>query len=181
MKKFTFMQKIRNKIRIKGSLDLDIAIDVKIANCTIRSKGKNNKLVIEEGTVLRYTQLEIIGDNSTLLIGKNCIVGHGSYLSAKEGKTLNIKDSCSLSRNVKIMTSDGHPIYQDNKIINTGMDITLENTVWVADNVTILKGTNIGANTVLGINATVSKSIPANSIAVGNPAKVVKENISWAH
>ncbi|MBC8238712.1 MAG: acyltransferase [Helicobacteraceae bacterium] len=181
MKKFSFIQKIRNQIRVEGNLDLTIAKNVKLANCKIRVKGKNNKLTIEEGTVIRYTQLEILGDNSSIYIGKNCIIGHESYLSAKEGRTLIVKDNCSLSRNVKVMTSDGHPIYQNNKIINHAVDITLENNVWVADNVTILKGSNIGANSVLGINSTVTKSVPSNSIAVGNPAKVVKQNISWEH
>jgi len=179
MKKFSFIQKIRNQIRVEGNLDLTIAKNVKLANCKIRVKGNNNKLTIEEGTVIRYTQLEILGDNSSIYIGKNCIIGHESYLSAKEGRALIVKDNCSLSRNVKVMTSDGHPIYQNNKVINNAIDITLENNVWAADNVTILKGSNIGANSVLGINSTVTKSVPSNSIAVGNPAKVVKENITW--
>ena len=180
MKKFSFIQKIRNQIRVEGNLDLTIAKNVKLANCKIRVKG-NNKLTIEEGTVIRYTQLEILGDNSSIYIGKNCIIGHESYLSAKEGRALIVKDNCSLSRNVKVMTSDGHPIYQNNKVINNAIDITLDNNVWVADNVTILKGSNIGANSVLGINSTVTKSVPSNSIAVGNPAKVVKQNIFWEH
>lgn len=181
MKKFTLIQKIRNKIRVYGSLNLEVHKSAKIANCFIYSKGINNKLVIEEDSVLRYVQLEILGDNCSILIGRNCNVGHDSYLSAKDGKTLKIENNCSLSRNVKIMTSDGHPIYQNTQIINHAEDIRIENNVWVADNVTILKGAVIGANSVLGINSTVTKSVPANSIAAGNPAKVVKQNISWEH
>ncbi|MFT5661977.1 MAG: acetyltransferase-like isoleucine patch superfamily enzyme [Sulfurimonas sp.] len=179
MNKFTFIQKLRNKIRIKGSLDLDIAKNAKLANCTIRSKGSNNKLVIEDGTSLRYTELEILGDNCSILIGKNCGIGHNSYLSAKEGRTLLIKDNCSLSRNVKIMTSDGHPIYQKDKVINAGRDITLEANVWIADNVTILKGVTVGHDSIVGINSTLTKTIGSNVIAVGNPASVVKEGICW--
>lgn len=179
MKKFTWIQKLRNKIRVKGKLDLDIATNVKIVNCKIHVKGKNNRLTIGEGTVIRYTQLEIVGDNSSIVIGKNCIIGHKSYLSAKEGKTLCIKDSCSLSRNVKVMTSDGHPIYQGNKIINLGRDITLGSNVWIADNVTILKGVSVGNYSVVGINSTLTKTIEANTIAAGNPAQVVKKDIHW--
>jgi len=181
MKKFTLLQKLRNKIRVKGTLDLDIEKSCKLANCSIYSKGSNNKLVIGKGSVIRYTQLEIIGDNNTIEIGSNCIVGHQSYLSVKEGQCIKIGDNVSLSRNVKVMTSDGHPIYQNSVRINESKDIVINNKVWIADNVTILKGVTIGENSVVGINSTLTKSIPLGSIAVGNPAKVVKENISWEH
>ena len=77
------------------------------------------------------------------------------------------------------MTSDGHPIYQDKQRINISKSITFEKDIWVADNVTILKGVHIGTGSVIGINATLTKDIPAHSIAAGNPAKVIKSNISW--
>ncbi|ADN09605.1 acyltransferase [Sulfurimonas autotrophica] len=179
MKKFTLMQKFRNKIRVKGNVDLNISSSAKIANCDISINGKNNKLVIHDGVTIRYTQIEILGDNCSIYIGKNCIVGHGCYLSAKESKRLLIKDECMLSRNVKIMTSDGHYIYQNNDIINHGLDITIEHNVWLADNVTILKGVNVGENSVIAINSTVTKNVPAAVIVAGNPAKVVKEDIAW--
>lgn len=51
--------------------------------------------------------------------------------------------------------------------------------VWIADNVTILKGVTIGKNSVIGINSVVTKNISDNSIAVGNPAKIVKTEIHW--
>jgi len=179
MTTFTIMQKIRNKIRIKGSVDLNISSSAKIANCDIFIKGKNNSLVISDKVTVRHTQIEILGDNCSIFIGKNCIIGHDCYLSAKEGKSLMIKEDCMLSRNVKLMTSDGHYIYKNNEIINYGLDITIENNVWLADNVTILKGVDIGSNSVIAINSTVTKNVPANSIAAGNPARVVKTDILW--
>jgi len=179
MKKFTIMQKIRNKIRIKGSVDLNISSSAKIANCDIFIKGKNNSLVFSDKVIVRHTQIEILGDNCSIFIGENCIIGHDCYLSAKEGKSLIIKKDCMLSRNVKLMTSDGHPLYRDGNIINHSADITIEKHVWLADNVTILKGVNIGSNSVIAINSTVTKNVPATSIVAGNPAKVVKEGVSW--
>jgi len=179
MKKFTFLQRLRNKIRIDGELDLEISENARIVNCFIHCRGKNNTLVIEEGSVLRHTHLEILGNNSSIVIGKNCGIGHNSYLSAKEGRTLLVHDECSFSRNVKIMTSDGHPIFQEDRMMNYAKDITIGKRVWIADNVTVLKGVEVGEDSVLGINSTVTKSVPAKSIAVGNPAQVVKENIRW--
>jgi len=179
MNRFTLMQKFRNKIRIDSDLDLFIANNAKIVDCDIRVMGKNIQLTIEEGSVLRHTQIEILGDNSAIVIGKNCIVGHGCYFSAKEGKRVTIKDDCMLSRNVKIMTSDGHHIFQEGKLIKHAKDITFEEHVWLADNVTILKVVRVGNNSVVGINSTVTKDVPHSSIIAGNPAKVVKDEIVW--
>jgi maltose O-acetyltransferase len=47
--------------------------------------------------------------------------------------------------------------------------------VFIGDHVTILKGVTIGKNSVIGNHSVVTKSIAANVIAAGNPAKVIKE------
>ena len=180
MNRFTLLQKIRNKVRVIHGTRLDIAQSAKIVNCSLTVKGKNNLLIIKEGARIRDAIIEIIGDDCLIEIGKNSMIGKGSYISAKEQKSkLIIGDDCGLSRNVKVMTSDGHPIYQSGIRINPAKDITIENYVWIADNVTILKGVTIGSGSVIGINSTVVKSVSKNVVAVGNPAKVVKENIEW--
>ncbi len=179
MKKFTLIQKLRNKIRVKGTLNLDISKKAKLVGCSISSFGKNNTLLIDDEVVIRDTELEILGDNCTLSISKNCVIGRDCYLSVKDGTKLSIGDNCMFSRNVKIMTSDGHPIYKDKTIINKSKNITIKNNVWLADNVTILKGVEIGDGSVVGINSTLTKSIASNVIAVGNPAKAVKDGIVW--
>jgi len=53
--------------------------------------------------------------------------------------------------------------------------------VWLADNVTILKGVEVAEGSIVGINSTLTKSISSNVIAVGNPAKVVKDGVNWSH
>ena len=179
MKKFTLLQRFRNKIRVKGTLNLDISKKAKLVGCNITSFGKNNTLTIADGTVLRGVELEILGDNCSICISTNCIVGRDCYLSAKDGAKLSIAKNCMFSRNVKIMTSDGHPIYKDKKQINYAKDIEIQSDVWLADNVTILKGVVVQNGSVVGINSTLTKSIPPNVIAVGNPAKVVKDGIEW--
>lgn len=52
--------------------------------------------------------------------------------------------------------------------------VTIGNDVWIGGNVTILPGVTIGDNCTIGAGAVVTHDIPANSIAVGNPAKVIK-------
>ena len=50
----------------------------------------------------------------------------------------------------------------------------IEQNVWLGEGVVVLPGVTIGENAIIGANAVVSKNIPAFSIAVGNPAKVIK-------
>jgi len=180
MKKFTLVQKLRNKIKVKGKLILCISKSAKIVNCVIISKGINNQLLIGDETTARHVTIEIVGNNCSIDIGQNCILGEGSYLSAKEGKHILVGDECMFSRNAKIMTSDGHPIFQNNVLVNQAKDIRIENNVWLADNVTILKGVHIGKNSVVGINSTVTKNIVSSTIVAGNPAKEVKNMITWS-
>jgi acetyltransferase-like isoleucine patch superfamily enzyme len=180
VKKFTFIQKIRNKIRIDKRALLDISESAKIVNCSVTIRGSGNRLIIGDKAILRGTVLEIMGNNCTIEIGNASMIGDNCYLSVKEeGIKLIVKEDCGLSRNVKVMTSDGHPIFQDNMRINPAKDIVIDKHTWIGDNVTILKGVHIGEGCVIGINSTVVKDIQSKSVAVGNPAKVVKENIEW--
>ncbi|MBO6082618.1 MAG: sugar O-acetyltransferase, partial [Bacteroidales bacterium] len=53
--------------------------------------------------------------------------------------------------------------------------VTIGNDVWIGGNVTILPGVTIGDNAVIGAGSVVTESIPANSLAVGTPARVIRE------
>ena len=57
---------------------------------------------------------------------------------------------------------------------HTSADIIIEDNCWIAANVTILGGVKISSGSVVGAGAVVTKDIPANSVAIGVPAKVVK-------
>ena len=180
MSSFSLIEKFRNKIRISSDSNIELGKNLKIVGSHITIKGTNNSLIIEDSSIIRNSSLEIVGENCKIHIKSGCMIGDNSYLVVKESNVnLILGKECGLSRNVKIMTSDGHPIYQKGKRINPAKDVVLEDNVWVADNVTILKGVHIGANSVLGIDSVITKSVPKNSIAAGNPAKVVKENITW--
>jgi acetyltransferase-like isoleucine patch superfamily enzyme len=79
------------------------------------------------------------------------------------------------------MTSDGHNIVKHGERINSANDISIGCHVWLADNVTVLKGASIGDQSIVGINSTLTKPIGSGVIAVGNPAKVVQDEVSWQH
>ena len=182
MNNFSLINKIRNKIRIKGQNEISLKDrkSLKLVKSKIIIKGNNNKLIIGKNVIIRNSIIEIVGENNTLSIDDNTMIGGNCYLSVKEKfSKLIIGKNCGLSRNTKIMTSDGHYIYQNNSRINPAKDIYIEDNVWIADNVTILKGVTIKCNSVIGINSTVTKDVEQNSIVAGNPAKEIKKDITW--
>lgn len=67
-----------------------------------------------------------------------------------------------------------HSLVPDERIsdIEFGKPVTIGKNVWIGGNCTILPGVTIGDNSVIGAGSVVTKDIPNNSIAVGNPAKV---------
>ena len=71
----------------------------------------------------------------------------------------------------------GHPvdIKERNKGLEYAKPITIGNDVWIGGNVCVMPGVIIGNNVVIGAGSVVTKDIPSNSIAVGNPCKVIKK------
>ncbi|WP_254230194.1 acyltransferase [Vibrio coralliilyticus] len=77
------------------------------------------------------------------------------------------------------MTIDGHNIVKDGKHTNNAQSIEIGPKVWLKDNVTVLKGITVGAESI--INTTLTISAPSDVIATGNPAKVVQNEVSWQY
>ena len=80
-----------------------------------------------------------------------------------------------IAPNVSIYTA-GHPIHPDsrNSGYEYGIGVTIGNNVWIGGSVVINPGVSIGDNAVIGAGSVVTKNIPANVIAVGNPCKVLR-------
>lgn len=179
-----FKNRFFNKWRIDSGNTISISSSVRMKKCSISIKGQGNYLRIAEDAILREVNLEIVGENCSLEIGSSTIIGHGCYLSVKErGISLSIGSHANLSRNVRIMCADGHDIMQENQRINPAKSIKIGDRVWLADSAVILKGITIGNDAIIGIQSVVTQDIPDGCIAAGNPARIVKEEISnrWEH
>ena len=88
-----------------------------------------------------------------------------------------IHDNVLIGINCSIIDNDGHSLLIAER--NNGMpiiaNVIVEKNVFLGDNVTILKGVTIGENSVIGNGSIVTKNIPENVIAAGNPARVIRE------
>jgi len=67
----------------------------------------------------------------------------------------------------------------EGKVSEVSKEVKIGNNVLIGNGTIILKGVNIGNDVVIGAGSVVTKDIPSNSLAVGNPAKVVKKIEGW--
>lgn len=111
-------------------------------------------------------------------IGSNVVINRGCqlYTTYKLKKKIIIKDNVTISPNTKLYGA-AHD-YNSQPMLDTAEDITIEENCWICADVTILQGVTIGENSVIGAKSVVCSNIPKNSIAVGNPARVIKERFT---
>jgi len=99
-----------------------------------------------------------------------------SNLTVVDDGHIYIGDKVMIGPNVTIATAN-HPI--DPKLRAQGLqynkDVYIGENVWIGANAVIVPGVHIGKNTVIGAGSVVTKDIPDNVVAVGNPCKVLRE------
>lgn len=111
-------------------------------------------------------------DINGITIGDHVLISPGVRISA--ANHIAIADSCMLASHVYITDSDWHGIYDRSMPPKETYSVTLEENVWVGDSAIICKGVTIGKNSIIGAGAVVTSNIPANVIAAGNPAGIIK-------
>ena len=107
-------------------------------------------------------------------VGENFFANYG--LTILDVGKVTIGDNAQIAPNVSIYTA-GHPVHpaSRNSGYEYGIPITIGNNVWLGGNTVILPGVTIGDNAVIGAGSVVTRDIPPNSIAAGNPCRVIRE------
>lgn len=107
-------------------------------------------------------------------IGDNTFINHNAYLM--DGAPIKIGSYCFIGPNCGMYTATHALIAEErNQGLEKAKPIEVGNNVWIGGDVTILPGVKIGDNSVIGAKSVVTKDIPANVIAVGNPCRVLRK------
>ena len=157
---------IRGKKYIKYGKNFTTGVGCRIEAYNFNNRisdRKNPQLIIGNNVQINdYVHLScaesVIIEDNVLIASKVYVsdLNHGNYSSLK-----NLEHSCP------------DEIVKDRKIFTKPVKIC-QNT-WLGENVAVLSGVTIGKNSIIGANSVISKNIPENCIAVGNPAKVIKK------
>lgn len=111
--------------------------------------------------------------------GSNIVVGENFFanynLTILDVAKVVIGSNVQIAPNVSIYTA-GHPVDPEarNSGYEYGIGITIGDNVWIGGNTVINPGVHIGSNVVIGSGSVVTKDIPDNAIAVGNPCRVLR-------
>lgn len=105
-----------------------------------------------------------------MTLGGGCFLNQGVRIACT--RRVVIGEGCLLGDEALIYDSDFHGI--DDRSVASA-PVILERGVWVGARAIVLKGVTIGAGSVVGAGAVVTRSLPERSLAVGNPARIVRQ------
>ncbi len=111
---------------------------------------------------------------SFISVGERTFINYN--LTALDVAPIRIGADCQIGPNVQLLTPT-HPVEPQPRRdkLEAAQPITIEDNVWIGGGAIVLAGVTIGRNSVIGAGAVVTKDIPANVVAVGNPARIVRD------
>ena len=169
---------------------VDVSAGVRLMEPAIIGRCAGSSITLDEHVVLcswsRWTALGVshpivlrtLFPGATLRIGRNTGISGGSFCAAV---TLEIGERCLIGADVMVSDTDFHAIEPEGR--NTNADwalirsrkVRIGNDVFIGARSVILKGVEIGDGAVIGAGSVVTRSIPARTIAAGNPARCLRE------
>ncbi|MBG38623.1 MAG: acetyltransferase [Cryomorphaceae bacterium] len=188
-----FLNKIRNTINTAvfrwtyaSRRNVKLQNGFRINKWPLMRVHRNASVVLSDNVLLNssnhsyhinmHSRVKIMCDvgGAEIYIGKNTRI-HGSCIHAF--KKIHIGNDCLIAANCQIFDSNGHHSSPNERRISNGTakEITIGDNVWIGANSIILPGVSIGSNSIIAAGSVVNKSIPAEHIAGGNPAKSIKQ------
>lgn len=186
-----------------GGVKPDIGLSL-LKKCRIVNRGMNNRIIIGDYSRLTGCSINISGSNNTIYIGNRCVCNQANFcieddnnsiqlgehtalcgtihLAAIEGTKIEIGKDCLFSSKIDIRTGDSHSLIQKGtrNRLNRSSSVKIGDHVWIGTGVTILKGTSIAENCMVGAASLLCKQYSnPNCVIAGVPAKEVKRNIDW--
>ncbi len=169
------------RIEIQGGKNsVTVKKGTRLKQSTIFIKGRGNRLVIHDDCVIT-AKIELIGDNCLIEIGRGTNIRSAFVATFENGSQILVGKDCLFSDDIDIRTGDSHSIFDEHGArMNHAKPVTIGDHVWLGRNVTVLKGVQIGHGSIVGTCSVVSKSLGMNVLAVGVPAKVIRQKVSWS-
>lgn len=172
--------------------DLYIADDPEIAGMqqrAVRLAARFQDACLEDADAARALLAELLGSvgegvelrpplfvdyGSNITIGARTFVNY--HLTALDVARITIGEDCQIGPNVQLLTPT-HPVEPGPRRdkLEAALPITIGDNVWLGGGVIVCPGVTIGDNSVIGAGAVVTKDVPADVVAVGNPARPIRD------
>lgn len=167
-------------INISGNNNtVEIAEDCLLTNTLISISGNNNRVIIDKTARFMGPCKISMSGNSTLHIGENAGIRGVEFVL--DNADISVGKLCMFSYNVIMRNTDSHKVIRlaDGLIVNAPKSISLGDHVWIGYGSIILKGVQIGENSIIAAGSVVTKDCPSNAVTAGCPSRIVKTGITW--
>ncbi len=161
------------------TIEMD-AIPPEIASRIFIQAGRNCSVVLKGIDVLETSLSIHMADNCTFIMDAGQRIRGPLVVNLNEGSTVIIGADCLIA-NCQIWTSDSHSIVdaESGERLNPARDVTVGERVWIGQGAMILKGSMIGSGSIIGAQSVVTKEFAKESSIGGNPARLLKEGVTW--
>lgn len=112
------------------------------------------------------------GGRGHIDIGDYCLICPGVRIDS--ACRVEVGSNTMIAAGAYLTDADWHDVYDRTRVIGAHAPIRLEENVWIGDSAILCKGVTVGANSVIGAGSVVTRDIPADVVAAGNPARVVR-------
>jgi acetyltransferase-like isoleucine patch superfamily enzyme len=171
---------IESKVRIRHARNIRLGQGAYLDHGVYLHACPNGIEIGAETCVMHNTELHVFNFRSLphafIKVGRGTFIGESVVVRGQGGVT--IGDSVLIAPLVKILAVNHNFADVTRPVIDqgiTGEGIVIEDGAWIGAGATILDGVRVGTGAVVGANAVVSKDVPPHTLAVGIPAKVVRE------
>jgi len=161
-------------VKVEGSLATNDNCLKKNGRTTILRVDNHAEIHVKGNFSIYYGGDVICFKNSKLTLGSGFC---NSNVKIRCTESITIGSGAAISHDVTIMDSDAHGLTYDG--YHMTKPVTIGNNVWIGSRAMILKGVHIGDGAVIAAGAVVTRDVPANAMAAGVPARVIKENLNW--
>lgn len=144
-----------------------VGIYTTIDNPAVITIQNNARLIVGHNSMIHRGTKIVVHEGGELVIGDSTYINENARIHCK--KKITIGNNCAIAWNTNIMDTDLHTIHYTEKLKNDDKAITIGNHVWIGANTTILKGTTIKDNVIIGANSVIKGTLNSQHIYSGNP------------
>lgn len=143
--------------------------------CSLHMRRDSRLTIHGSASIFRGTRI-VIDEDAHLEIGHDSYINYDSAVTCFNHIT--IGSNCAISWNTNIFDGNAHELVVAGVPRPRTRPLHIGDNVWIGTGATVL-GATIGASSVVGAGSVVTADVPSKVVVAGNPARVVRENISW--
>lgn len=167
------------KISVASGSRLILGLNINHATglpCSLRLRA-NARLTVHGNSEICHGTLVLVSDNAHLEIGHKSYINFNSTVICYDHLT--IGSNCAISWNTNILDGNAHELVVDEVARPRTQPVVLGDRVWIGAGAIILPGVIVGDDAVVAAGSVVTADVPSKTVVAGNPARVIREKVTW--